>query len=906
MNQLTFLLLLCLGSCLIVLPLQAQEQDDPSRWTPEDIIYTEYLRSPVFSPDNRMVVWTKSRAVKDKDKFVSDLYLTRLDLQKDGSFRTIQLTRADESDHSPFFSHDGEKIYFLSSREKGKKLWSLSIYGGEPEEVHEFKEGISDPRRLNDSTLVYLSEEGATLYEEELKEKKDNTVVVEDSVHWKPRRLYTYSLASKKEQRLTDNAYRIAGYQVSHDGQWLVYSLIRSPHYGADAQPKPTHHLIDLRSGTTRTILAGLQTPGNFQFTADDSGFYFTSVLSSDPQWNGSGVNALHFYRLSDHQRQTVDLDWALGMEGQYKVIGQDVLVELANGPLRKLAFYHRQGDQWVKSDMELGDKSEHVTVLTVADNYRKAIYEHSTAAQLPRYYVADLQVENGKLNWTNEKEVTKLNQKLKKKPLARYEVLRWKGYNNDEVTGILYYPENYQAGQRYPLMLSIHGGPSGVDLDAWRERWSTYPQLLSQRGAFVLKPNYHGSSHHGQEFVESIKHNYYTPEIADINAALDLLDERGMIDMDQLGTMGWSNGAIITTMLTVRHPDKFKVACPGAGDVNWTSDFGTCRFGVSFDQSYFGGAPYDDVDGKFYNEQYIVYSPLFELDKVKTPTIIFHGSEDRAVPRDQGWEYYRALQQIGQAPVRFLWFPDQPHGLRKITHQLRKMKEELDWIDTYLFDKKPERNEAFKKESPLAMLLKKDQALQHDGRYGDWQKGKLLPEVVAVAKDSIAVGRFEVTNAQFAEFDPKFSYPVLRANYPAQVSFAQAQAYVAWLSRQTGRPYRLPKAKEAKSWHQLALKQGAKENTLNYWAGYSITADEVPLLRQKLKEAKATLLREVGQFPPAKVGAAEVFDLAGNLAEYQENGKSYGFSAYDYVDSRLAEHESPEEYTGFRVVKDN
>ena len=152
------------------------------------------------------------------------------------------------------------------------------------------------------------------------------------------------------------------------------------------------------------------------------------------------------------------------------------------------------------------------------------------------------------------------------------------------------------------------------------------------------------------------------------------------------MAVMGWSNGAIIATMLTVQYPDMFLAATPGAGDVNWTSDFGTCQFGVTFDQSYFGGAPWDDVNGKTYNESYILKSPLFELEKVKTPTLIFHGSEDRAVPRDQGWEYYRALQQSNRAPVRFLWFPGQPHGLQKITHQKRKMEEELAWFDKYFF----------------------------------------------------------------------------------------------------------------------------------------------------------------------------------------------------------------------------
>ena len=64
-------------------------------------------------------------------------------------------------------------------------------------------------------------------------------------------------------------------------------------------------------------------------------------------------------------------------------------------------------------------------------------------------------------------------------------------------------------------------------------------------------------------------------------------------------------------------------------------------------------------------------------------------------------------MQQVGKTPVRFLWFPGQPHGLGKITHQLRKMKEELAWIDTYLFNKPASENKAFKEDSPLGELFK-------------------------------------------------------------------------------------------------------------------------------------------------------------------------------------------------------
>jgi len=289
-------------------------------------------------------------------------------------------------------------------------------------------------------------------------------------------------------------------------------------------------------------------------------------------------------------------------------------------------------------------------------------------------------------------------------------------------------------------------------------------------------------------------------------------------------------------------------------------------------------------------------------MENVTTPTIIFHGSEDRAVPRDQGFEYYRALQQIAKAPVRFLWFPGQPHGLGKITHQKRKMEEELHWIDTYLFGKADKTNKAFKKTSPLAMLLKKDSSQHVDGNYGTAVAQALVPEMVKVAKDSISIGRFEVTNAQFAAFSPEHSYAKNAGNHPARVTRPQAVQYLTWLSGKLGKTARLPSAKEAEAFHKQALKVAAKENTLNYWAGYAITPSEVSEFRKKMDEVETTLYKPVGSFAGTKVGKALVYDLGGNVAEYATGGKSYGFSAYDFVDA-LGEGVRTGKGMGFRVV---
>ncbi|MEL7834942.1 prolyl oligopeptidase family serine peptidase [Fodinibius sp. N2] len=899
--------LLCIGFLLLSVHNVAAQTNE---WTVEDVINQARASSLTFSPDGNAMVWVKSQPDKEKDASQSDLYLTHLDKRENGDYKTVQLTRGNESDYSPLFSTDGETIYFLSSRDEGKKLWAMSTLGGEPYEVHEFETGISNIQWMGKQNLAFESNEGKTLYEQKYEEMKDNTVVVEDTAHFKASRIYSFDLQEKDIQRLTDNEYPVGEYEVSEDGQWMVTSHIMSPSYAADANPKPNYYLWNLEDGTKQQILkSGYQTPGNFEFTADGNGFYFVSVISSDPEWNGAGKSVLHYYSVKNNSVSDVPIDWEWGLGGGFDVFGNDVMVSLANGPTRKLAYLEKNGTNWRKKSVDAGDMDEHVTVTAVGEDHRKLVYVYSTASLPPQYRLAELNEKRRSVEIPEGNEVIKLNEYLDKKKKAKTEVVRWTGAMDEEVNGILYYPHDYEEGKKYPLVVTIHGGPSGVDLDQWNESWTDFNNIMAQKGAFVLQPNYHGSGNHGQEFVESIKGHYYEYELPDVVSGVEMLVDQGKVDPDSMGVKGWSNGAIITTMLTVKHPDMFKVAAPGAGDVNWTSDYGTCSFGVSFDQSYFGGAPWDDTNGKIFNETYVQKSPLFEMEKIKTPTIIFHGSEDRAVPRDQGWEYYRALQQIDQAPVRFLWFPGQPHGLQKITHQTRKMKEEIRWFDKYLFGTYKKENEAFKKESPIADLLTKDKAQTDTGLFGVMKDGVLIPETVSMKKDSTAIGRFEVTNAQYAAFDDNYSYADVRANYPVTgISKENAEQYIQWLNNQTNEKYRLPNAEEAESLNKQARKVATSENTLNYWAGYDITYDDVAEFRKKLDELDHSMLKEVGSYKAVKVGEAEVYDLGGNAAEWHSGStqnNTYGYSAVSYVDERSETPQTSIRYTGFRVIKE-
>ncbi|MGC1969141.1 MAG: SUMF1/EgtB/PvdO family nonheme iron enzyme, partial [Candidatus Acidiferrales bacterium] len=299
----------------------------------------------------------------------------------------------------------------------------------------------------------------------------------------------------------------------------------------------------------------------------------------------------------------------------------------------------------------------------------------------------------------------------------------------------------------------------------------------------------------------------------------------------------------------------------------------------------------------------------------VKTPTLIFFGTIDRQVPTEEGWSHYRALYSIGKAPVKLILFPGEAHGPRKLTHQLRKLNEEDAWFDLYLFKTSKPENEALKKGSPLDVALRRRDVQKSGALYGATFRSPaaadnpapdvLIPETVK--RGSIEIGRFEVTRAQYATFDKDYKFAPGTENFPANgITFEQAQAYCRWLSELTGETYRLPNESEVVDLY----KPRGGENTLDYWAGYSLNPDDAEKLEEKIKDlpGDAPLLREVGSFAAeGDEGEELVFDLGGNVAEWViatgGTGKAEGGSADRPSDSKAGYRAADAAYTGFRVV---
>jgi dipeptidyl aminopeptidase/acylaminoacyl peptidase len=895
MRKISAALMLLISSLALVFAQSAQT----SKWTADDIILSEQAGGFQISPDGRWAVWVKTVADKEKDGRISNLILSSLAEKKD-----IELTRGTDSCSNPRWSTDGQLIAFITTRPNPKakpsapgegprpQLWLINPAGGEPWPVTDFSRGVTSYEWADADTIIFAAQEEAALHENTIKEKKDTSIVVEDEQHTPPRRLFRFSIKAKKYTRLTDNADRIQSFALSPDGTKAVTIHDRSLRFVYDNKIKPVVFLYDLATGQSKQIFAEPRfNIGQIAWTRDGKGFYATNAFTNHPEYVMATVTEMYYYDLAAGSPVKVDLGWENGLAGGFEITGDGFIAMLADGARNKIARYTRAGGAWQR-EWVTGEKSQNIFGFKLGKDDKTFLFAHSTASAPAQWYRARL--EAARID--SPAQMTDLNQHFKKKAIARTEVIRWKGARDEEVEGILYYPHNYEAGKKYALVVMIHGGPAGADQDAWSESWAYPANMMCERGAFVLKPNYHGSSNYGLKWVESIGGgNYYDLEVPDIEKGVDSLIAKGLVDADRLGVMGWSNGSILTIALTVT-TTRYKVAGAGAGDVEWASDWANAHFGAAFDNYYFGKSPLEDP------QLYIRKSPFYRLDRVRTPTIIFFGTEDTNVPTQQGWMHYRALQQTGKTDVRFILFPGERHSPQKLVHQRRKLEEEIAWFDKYLFKTAKEENEAFKPDSPLAVALKLRSARADGQRYGVMKDGCLIPETVKHGE--IEVGRFEVTRAQYAEFDKSYRVESGKENYPANdITFEQAKAFCEWLSRKTGQTYRLMTEKEAESIYSASV----QENTLDYWAGYAVNPDDAARLQQKIAELGAgALLKEVGSFKGAGTDSL-VFDLGGNVAEWvtaiDGSGRAMGGSADLPADAKLRVRKPASAYTGFRVV---
>jgi len=269
-------------------------------------------------------------------------------------------------------------------------------------------------------------------------------------------------------------------------------------------------------------------------------------------------------------------------------------------------------------------------------------------------------------------RRVTDVNAAVAACDLGAVETVRWTGTDGTEQDGVLVVPPDFDPARRYPLLVSLHGGPMGASGRGWTGMWQVY----AAQGWLVFSPNYRGSNHRGAAFQESVLGDPAVGPAADIQAGVAALSARGIVDGTRRATTGWSYGGYLAAWLAATSSG-WVAAVAGAPVIDWRDQRALSDLGPWFDHAI-GGTPTD------HGAAYDAASPLSFLADYATPTLILACTGDDRVPITNAYRLFRALQDRG-TEVSFVAYPVAEHMPSDPVHQHDLFGRILGWLRRHL-----------------------------------------------------------------------------------------------------------------------------------------------------------------------------------------------------------------------------
>jgi dipeptidyl aminopeptidase/acylaminoacyl peptidase len=624
-----------------------------------DLLNIPRLADPQVSPDGRDVVYTRADADWKSGRHVSHLWRAHLD-----GGEPLQLTSGADGETAPSWSPDGKTIAFVAKRGDNEfaQIYLLPVEGGEARQLTTHASAVSEIDWTPDGAALYFKAADAKTADEKARDRVKDDVYAYDE-NYKQTHIWRVAVTSKAETRVTDGDFSVTNYELSEDGRKIVYLRAPTPLLGSGDESDVWVANAD-GSGAVQLTKNGVQ-ENNPAISPDNAQVLFTSGSNAkfDTYYNGRlfvvpATGGPARVLVGENEPYAVDRAvWSHDGKSIYMLVNLGVHEELfvvpaTGGKPRQLT----DGKHSIGALSPSGDR----LALTIGDS--------TGGGEIWTMRVGD----------AAPKQVTHVFDYLARDfKLGRQEAIQWKGADGATVEGIVTYPVDYQAGQKYPLAVMTHGGPQASDKYSIGSTAYEF-QVLAGKGYVSLQPNYRGSTGYGDAFLRDMVGHYFQNAHLDVMAGVDGLIRRGVADPDRMVKMGWSGGGHMTNKL-ITFTDRFKAAASGAGAAQWISMYAQSDI-RAFRTPWFGGTPWQKnapIDAYWNN------SPLKDVANVKTPTLFFVGERDPRVPMPQSIEMYRALKSNG-VPTHLYIAPREPHGWGELRHQLYKLNAEIEWFEKY------------------------------------------------------------------------------------------------------------------------------------------------------------------------------------------------------------------------------
>ncbi len=642
-------------AAIIFVPATAAAQARPVNTLKlEQFFDMETVSNPRISPDGTQIVYTRGVVDRVNDRRQSDMWI----MNADGS-RSRFLTEGSDAVWSP----DGTQLAFTrTGQPRGSQIWVRWMDAeGATSQITRVDDSPSSITWTPDgrSILFTMSRSSPTSWPIKMPARPEGARwteaprIVESLSYRADRRgfvdpshthIFIVPAEGGTARQLTQGPYDYSSFSLTPDGKAVVFSANRDENRErAQREYRQSEvYVLTIETGAIRQ-LTRRSGPDTEPAVSPDGrwvaylGYDYTTDTYIDNELYVVGINGQGTRHMTPaFNRSPANLAWAPDSNGIYFSADDRGTRNLHYAPL----------------DGPIRAVTSGTHLISLSDVNRNG----QAVGTLTSFHKPGDIVSFSLANPADVRQLTHVNDDiLAPVTLGAVEEIWYTSLDDFKVQGWLIKPPDFDPAKKYPLMLSIHGGPHamyGVGFNfAWQEH--------AANGYLVLYTNPRGSTGYGSEFGNAIKYAYPSKDFDDLMKGVDAAIAKGFVDERNLFVYGCSGGGVLTAW-TVGHTNRFAAAASQCPVINWLSFVGNVDGNPLRWYEDFEKFPWEDPT------EHLRRSPLMYVGNVKTPTMLMTGVLDMRTPMSQTEEFYQALKAVG-VPTAMLRFNGEWHGTSSI-----------------------------------------------------------------------------------------------------------------------------------------------------------------------------------------------------------------------------------------------